>query len=151
MNVKQQIESDLKAAMLKQDKQLVTTLRTLKSAILYAEVAAGAREQGLADDAVVSLLQKEAKKRQESADLYAKGGREEKAATELQEIEVINRYLPAQLTDDELAALVNKALAELDEVSPQAMGNVIARVKELGEGRVDGGRIARSVKERLHS
>jgi uncharacterized protein YqeY len=73
-STKQQIDADLKTAMLAGDKTLVTTLRGLKSAILYVEVAENAREKGLPEDAVVAILQKEAKKRQESADLYLQGG-----------------------------------------------------------------------------
>lgn len=147
MNLIQQIDADLKAAMLGGDKQLVTTLRTLKSAIMYAESAAGA--QGMSDAAIAAVLQKEAKKRQESADLYVRGGNQEKAAAERQEIDVINRYLPAPLTDEELARLVDAAVQEVTEVTPSSMGAVIARVKELSNGRADGRRIAGMVKERL--
>lgn len=147
MNLIQQIDADLKAAMLGGDKQLVTTLRTLKSAIMYAESAAGA--QGMSDAATAAVLQKEAKKRQESADLYVRGGNQEKAAAERQEIDVINRYLPAPLTDEELARLVDAAVQEVTEVTPSSMGAVIARVKELSNGRADGRRIAGMVKERL--
>jgi len=149
MNLKQRIDADLKTAMLDGNKPLVTTLRTLKSAILYAEVASGAREQGLHDKDVVALLQKESKKRHESAELFAKGGNQEKAEAELREIEVINAYLPAQLSDEELAELISKAIDEIQDSSPQAMGKIIARVKELSNGSVEGGRIAQAVKERL--
>lgn len=149
MNIKQRIDSDLKSAMLAGDKQLVTTLRTLKSALQYAEVATGTREQGMSDEAVIALLQKEAKKRQESADLYTRGGNQQKAEAELQEIAVISRYLPTPLSDEELSELVDRAVQELDEVTPQAMGKVIARVKEMSEGRADGSRVAGMVKERL--
>lgn len=150
MSIKQRIEADLKSAMLEGDKQLVTILRTLKSAILYAEVAAGTREQGMSDEDIVALLQKEAKKRQESAELFAKGGNDEKAEAERREIEILGRYLPVQLHDDELVELVEEVIGELGEVTPQAMGKVIARVKELSEGRADGARIAKTVKERLN-
>ena len=149
MSIKQRIEVDLKTAMLSGNKQLVTILRTLKSAILYAEVAAGAREHGLDDKNVIILLQKESKKRQESAELFAKGGNREKANAELAEIEVIDAYLPAQLSDEELEETISTAIDEVRDTSPQAMGKIIARVKELSEGGADGGRIARAVQERL--
>jgi uncharacterized protein YqeY len=149
MSIKQNIETDLKKAMLAHDKSLVTTLRTLKSAILYAEVASGARGKGLSDDELVTLLQKEAKKRKESADLFRQGGNDQKAAAELEEIRVIANYLPAQLTDEALEVLVDKAVAELEDPGPQSMGKLIARVKELSEGGADGGRIAGVVKQRL--
>lgn len=149
MNLKQRIEADLKTAMLDGNKVLVTTLRTLKSAILYAEVAAGAREQGLGDKEVVILLQKESKKRQESAELFAKGGNQEKADAELKEIQIIKTYLPAQISDEELEKYISTAVSEAQDTSPQAMGKIIGRVKELSDGGADGGRIAQAVKERL--
>ncbi len=149
MNIKQRIDADLKTAMLNGDKTLVTTLRTLKSVILYAEVAAGSREHGLSDEDIVSLLQKEAKKRQESADLFSQGGNQEKSDAELSEIRVINNYLPAQIDDAELQALISAAIDEIQDTSPQAMGRIISRVKENVNGGADGGRIALAVKERL--
>lgn len=149
MNLKQQIDSDLKSAMLAGDKALTTTLRGLKSAILYVEVAGGKREEGLPDQEIVNVLRKEAKKRQESAELFAKGGNAEKAEAERQELTVIEKYLPAQLSDEQLDALVDAAVAEAGNVTPQMMGQIIGRVKEQGKGNADGARIAKAVKERL--
>lgn len=149
MAIKQQIDQDLKAAMLAGDKTLVTTLRGLKSAILYAEVSEGAREAGLSDEKVVSLLQKEAKKRQESADLYEQGGNSEKKAQELAEKEAIEQYLPAQLSEAEISTLVDEAIAELGSPDKQQMGQVIGLVRQKSSGNADGAVIARLVKERL--
>jgi len=89
MGLKQQIEDDLKTAMLAGDKTLVTTLRGLKSAILNIEVAKGARETGLPDSEITDILAKEAKKRKESADMYVQGASQERAEAELQEKTVI--------------------------------------------------------------
>jgi len=149
MSFKQQIDAQLKSAMLGGDKTLVTTLRTLKSVVLYAEVASGKRSEGLGEQEVVVLLRKEAKKRLESAELFAKGGNQEKADAEMAELKVIEEYLPPQMTDDALQNLVDQAISEEEVASPQAMGKVIARVKQLSEGSVDGGRIATIVRERL--
>lgn len=149
MSLKQQIDADLKQAMLSGDKTLTTTLRGLKSAILYAEVATGERQQGLDDAAILQLLTKEAKKRQESADLYRQGGSEERAETELREKEVISRYLPTQLTDDELDGIVDEVLSEYDVVSPKLMGPVIAEVKQKVGVAADGARVAVKVKGKL--
>lgn len=149
MDIKKQIEQDLKVAMLGGDKVLATTLRGLKSAILYAEVAAGKREEGLGDAEMVDLLRKEAKKRQESADLFARGGNQEKAQAELTELKVIEKYLPAQADDQQLSAWVEQAVSEIGEVSPQTMGRIIGRVKELSDGGADGGRIAKAVKDKM--
>src|SRR6185436_15726373 len=102
MSLKQQIDADIKQAMLGGDKVLTTTLRGLKSAILYVEVAKNKREEGLTDDEITEVLSKEAKKRQESADLYVQGGNQVKADEELVEKIVIEKYLPAQISEDEL-------------------------------------------------
>ena len=148
-SIKETIEQDLKQAMLGGDKVLTETLRGIKSAILNVEVAENKREQGLSDEEVVSLLQKEAKKRQESADLFKQGGNEEKAASESAEKVVIEKYLPAQIGDEELTQIVHTVIAELGANGPQAMGQVIGAVKQRVGGQADGGRIAQVVKEKL--
>lgn len=147
--LKTQIDQDLKVALLAGDKTLATTLRGLKSAILYVEVAKGVREQGLPDDEIIAILTKESKKRQESADLYAQGGNAEKAAAELAEKQAIAKYLPAQLSEDETRKLVESTAAELNATSPQAMGQVIGAVKAKAGPAADGALIAKLVKERL--
>lgn len=146
--LKTQLDQDLKAAMLAGDKVLVTTLRGLKSAILYAEVEKKARDMGLSDDEIVTLLAKEAKKRQESADLFRQGGNLEKAEAELAEKAVIEKYLPAQMSDDELAKVVDECIVTLQATSAQ-MGQVIGAVKAKVGANADGARIAALVKERL--
>ena len=149
MSLKQQIDSDLKQAMLAGDKTLTTTLRGLKSSILYAEVSAGKRDKGLADPEIMDILTKESKKRQESADLYKQGGNDESAAAELAEKEVIARYLPAQLTDDELQQMIDQAVTETGASGMQDMGKVIAVVKKTAGASADGARIAQLTKEKL--
>lgn len=148
MNLKQRIDQDLKQAMLGGDKTLTTTLRGLKSAILYVEVAQGSRDQGLSDDEIVRVLQKEAKKRQESADLYRQGGNEAKAAAELDEKTVIERYLPAKMSQEELTALVDAVVAEVGRDKAN-MGRIIGAVKQKAGAAADGAVIAGLVKERL--
>jgi uncharacterized protein YqeY len=147
--IKQQIEQDLKAAMLAGEKNKVTTLRGLKSVILYAEVAKGNRDEGLGDAEVIEVFSKEAKKRQESADLYKQGGNDEKAAAELTEKAIIERYLPKQLTDDELNTIIAQTISDTGASGMQAMGQVIGAVKSKTAGQADGGRIAQLVKEQL--
>jgi uncharacterized protein YqeY len=149
VTIKQQIDQDLKNAMLAKEADKVSVLRGIKTAILYEEVAKGVRDTGLDDNAVTALLQKEAKKRQESADLYVKGGRQETADKELAEKKVIETYLPAQLSEDELKALINEAVAATSAEGAQAMGQVIGAVKAKAGAAADGATIARLVKERL--
>lgn len=147
--LKARIDQDLKTALLAGDRVLATTLRSLKSVILYAEVAKGSREEGLSDDEITSLFSKEAKKRQESADLYKKGGNQEKADLELAEKKVIEGYLPVQMTDEELSRLVDETVAALGASGPGAMGQVIGAVKQKTAGQADGARIAQLVKQQL--
>src|SRR6266545_551977 len=136
--LKARLDQDLKAALLAGDKVLATTLRGLKSVILYAEVAKGVREQGLPDEEIIILLSKEAKKRQESADLYRQGGNEDRAIAELAEKTVIESYLPRQLSDDELRKLIDEAVRSLHATAPAAMGQVIGAVKQKTGGQADG-------------
>jgi uncharacterized protein YqeY len=147
--LKQQIEQDLKQALLSGDKERALTLRSLKSVILYAEVAAGSRAEGLDDETIITLFTKEAKKRQESADLYVKGGAEDRAATELAEKKIIEAYLPAQLSDEELTVLIDTEIAAAGATDMSAMGKIIGSAKQKAGASADGSRIARIVKERL--
>ena len=149
--LKQQLEQDLKKALLGGDRERATIIRGLKSVILYAEVEKGARENGLDDEAIVALFAKEAKKRQESADLYEKAGEGDRAAQELREKAVIEEYLPKQLSDDELTGFVDQLIADLGVSGPQAMGQVIGQVKQKVGSQADGARIAQLVKEKLNS
>lgn len=148
-HLKQQLSDDIKAAMLAKDTLRVETLRGLKSVILYAEVAAGKRESGLEDELIVQLLAKESKKRTESAELYVRGGAQERAQKELAEKEIIDAYLPQQLNDRELQDIVDGVVAEVQPDGMQHMGQVISKVKAKVGASVDGARIAQLVKEKL--
>lgn len=149
MNLKERIDQDLRAAMLSGDKERTSILRGLKSAVLYEEVAKGVRDSGLPDPEVMRILSKEAKKRQESADLYTKGGNQEKANAELSEKKIIEEYLPAQLSEDDVKKLVDEEVVENGPVTKETMGATIAAVKAKSGGAVDGATVARLVKERL--
>ena len=149
--IEERLNQDLKQALLSGDKQTVSALRTLKSTILYAKVAEGSsRTEAMADAQLVSILQKEAKKRQESADLYIQGGSAERAQAELTEKRIIEKYLPVQLDEAQVSQLVAKVLVEFgDAVSGASIGQVIGKVKDAAAGAADGALIARIVKERL--
>ena len=123
--LEERLQQDLKAALLGGDKAKVTTLRGLKSTLLYAKVAAGKRDENLSDEEVIVLLSKEAKKRQESADLYIKGGSQERADSELAEKALIETYLPAQLSEAEVSKIVQSVIAET--------GAATHRVKRLAQ------------------
>lgn len=149
MSIKQKIEQDLKTALLGGDKDAAMVLRGLKSAILNAEIASGNREAGLPEAEVITVLKKEAKARQDSADMYVKGNSQERADKELTEKAIIEQYLPEQLSDEKLEAIVDDVLADMGDVTPQAMGQVIGKVKQKVGGAADGVRIAAIVKGKI--
>ena len=147
--LEQQLEADIKTALLSGEKTEATTLRTLKAALLNYKVAEGKRDSGISDDEVITLLSKEAKKRQESADLYTQGNSPDRAAAELAEKVIIERYLPAQLSEAEVTALIDEAISATGASSLQDMGKVIGQVKAKAGASADGGLIARLVKAKL--
>lgn len=147
-SLEQQIESDLKTAMLSHDSQTVNTLRMLKGALLNVKVATGKRDSGLSDEEVMTTLAKEAKKRQESADLYLQGNDQTRADQELAEKAIIEKYLPAQMSEAELAQLVDEAVAAVG-ADKTKMGQIIGQVKAKAGAAADGSLIARLVKEKL--
>lgn len=144
--LEQRIEADIKTALLAGDKQLALTLRTIKSVFLSAKVNSGKRDSGLSDDEVITILAKESKKRQESADFYVQGGAQDRADKELAEKAVIDTYLPQQLSAAEVEALVDEVMAAQPEAG---MGALIGAVRAKAGASADGGLIARLVKEKL--
>ena len=148
--LQEQITQDLKTALLAGNATEVSVLRSLKSAIIYAEVARGIKGvSSLSDQEIVDVLRRESKKRRESAELFIKGGAPDRADKELSEQLIIDRYLPTVLSKDEVNTLVDKAMQEFSEITPQTMGRIIGRVKELSNGAADGGVVASIVKERM--
>jgi len=147
--LKSTIQSDLKAAMLSGDKTRASVLNMIKSVILNEEIAKGVRDTGLQDDAVLVLLQKEAKKRVDAAEIYKDAGDDDRAATELAESELISVYLPEQLSDDRLEDIVAEQIAIIQPNGIKDMGRVIGAVKAKTGQLADGGRIAQLVKQKI--
>ena len=147
--LEEKIDQDLKTALIGGDQVAVRTLRGLKSALLYVKVAQNKRDSGLSQTEEIDILQKEAKKRQESADLFRQGGRDDKAEDELAEKAIIEKYLPTQLSSDQLRELIRQPVEELQAVGLSDMGKVIGAVKTKAAGAADGSQIAALVKEVL--
>ena len=143
------IEQDIKTALLAGDTQRVSVLRGLKSVLLNEKVATGKRDSGLNDEEVLPILSKEAKKRQESADLYKQGGDQTRADKELSEKAIIEEYLPAQLSEDEIAKVVDEIIKETGAKEQKDMGKVIGAVRAKTVGSADGALIAKLTKEKL--
>ena len=145
-----QIDKDLKQALLAGDKPKAETLRGIKSALLNEMISQGVRDTGLSDEQVQKILARESKKRQEAADLYKQGGAEERAGAELAEKAVIDAYLPEQLEEEEVAKIVDEEIAKAGQPTMQDMGPIIGAVRGRTGGQADGSLIARLVKEKLN-
>ncbi|WP_219414872.1 GatB/YqeY domain-containing protein [Pseudonocardia nigra] len=151
--LKEQLRADLTAAMKARDEVVKATLRMTLTAVGNAEVA-GTEARQLDDVEVLQVIAKEAKKRAEAAEAFDAAGRTEQAAQERAEGEVLARYLPTQLSDDELDGIAEQAVedtaAELGErPGPRQMGQVMKKATAAAAGRADGGRVAAAVKARL--
>ena len=143
----EKLETDIITAMKAGDAFGVTTLRMLKAAILNKEIAS--RPKKLTEDDVVAVTQTEVKKRKEAAVEFTKGNRPELAEKETKEAQLLTKYLPAQLSDDELKAIVKKAIQDTGAASMKDMGKVMAAVMPQIKGRADGQRVSGVVKEIL--
>lgn len=148
MALKERLQSDLTAAMKSRDELRSATLRMALTAITNEEVA-GKKARILSDDEVLTVLTREAKKRREAAEAFDGAGRDELASRERAEGAVLAGYLPAQLSDDELADLVRAAIAETGADSPKAMGQVMKALQPQVTGRAEGGRVAAEVRKQL--
>ncbi|MGC5009520.1 GatB/YqeY domain-containing protein [Streptosporangium sp. DT93] len=148
--LKDKLKADLTVSMKSRDEIRTRTIRMALAAVNVEEVA-GKTARELSDDEVVKVLAKEAKKRREAAEAFSGAGRTEQAQAEVDEQAVLEAYLPAQLSDEELAALVEEAVAESGATGPQAMGQVMKVVNPKVAGRAEGGRVAQAVRARLAS
>ena len=151
MSLKVRLEADLKAAMIARDSFLSDVLKGLKSAIQNQEIATGKREEGLADADVESLFAKEAKKRDEAAVLYEQGGNQEMADKERAEKVVIAKYLPEQMSEEDIKSLVVEAIAATGAAEVKDLGKVIGMVKSKAGNSADGALVAQIAKNTLQS
>ncbi|MFC9440523.1 GatB/YqeY domain-containing protein [Nocardia sp. NPDC057030] len=151
--LKAQLRTDMTAAMKAKDTLRLATLRMLLAAIQTAETA-GSEARELTDADVIAVLQKEAKKRSESAEIYTQNGRGELAANEHAEARIIDEYLPTQLSEAEVADVADTAIAQVAEElgerpGMRQMGQVMKVATALAEGKADGSRLSAAVKARL--
>jgi uncharacterized protein YqeY len=145
------INDALKEAMKARDERRVATLRMVNAAIKNADIEArGQGKEPLNEADLLSLLQKMIKQRQESADLYDKGGRPELAQQERQEIEIISAYLPKQMSDAEAGLAISAMLQDINAQSIKDMGRAMAALKERFAGKMDFSKASAKVKELLN-
>lgn len=148
-SLKVRIEADLKRAMLARDAFLVETLRGVKAAILNEEVSKNLRDVGLSDEAIEQVIARESKKRDEAAGFFEQGGNQAAADKERAEKKVLAIYLPEQLDEATVQAIVDEAIIELKPEGMKDMGRVIGAVKARTGNTADGAMIARLVKSSL--
>jgi uncharacterized protein len=148
--LKEQLRADLTAAMKARDETRTRALRMALTSITNEEVS-GAVARDLTDDQVTKIINREAKRRREAAAAFAEAGRDEQAAAERAEEDILASYLPAQLSDDELAAIVAAAITETGASGPAGMGQVMRVVTPRVAGRADGSRVAALVRSQLGS
>ena len=148
MGLKETLKSDLTEAIRSSDKVVSGTIRMVLTAITNEEVS-GKEARTLSDDEIITVLSREAKKRREAAEEFAKAGREDKAADEKAEGEVISRYLPAQLSEDDIKKLIAAAIASTGAAGPADMGKVMGAIKSQIAGKADGSMVSSLVKAAL--
>lgn len=147
MTLEERITADMKTAMKAKDKVSLRGIRAIKSAIMLQKTDGSGTV--LDADGEISLLQKLVKSRQDSLDIYTKQNREDLAVTEREEIEVISKYLPEQLSEEDLGALIDEVIAKTGASSMKDMGKVMGMANKQAAGRADGKTIASLVKQKL--
>jgi uncharacterized protein len=146
VSVRDQIQDDTKTAMKQRDRTRVGALRMLGAALKNAEIEAG---RPLTEQEEQTILRRQLKQRDESAEAFRKAGREEQAASESAEAEIVRAYLPQPLSPAEMEEIVETALNDTGATSMKDMGNVMGRAMELSEGRAEGRQLSALVRDRL--
>ena len=144
--IKEQIETDLVEAMKAHNDEVVSVLRMVKSAIQNSEIQ---KKQDLKKEDILAVIQNQVKQRQDSIDMYEKGNRPELAEKEKSEIEILKEYLPEQMDEEEIRAIIQKAVSDTGAASIQDMGKVMGQIMPQVRGKADGGLVSKIVKEEL--
>ncbi len=147
--LKEKIQEDLKAAMLARDEFKLSAIRMLKSALQYYEIQKGGAGFEASDEDVIDVVGKEIKKRKESIEMYKSAGRTEQASNEEREVEILQGYLPEQMSEEDVRTLVKEAVVQTGATTPQDMGKVMGALMPKVKGKADGTLISNIVKEEL--
>ena len=146
MSLAGKIQRDMKSAMKERERARVSALRMLNAALKNGEIEAG---RALTEEEEQTILRRQLKQREESAEAFRKAGREEQAASEAAEAALVRQYLPEPLSPQELEGIVDRAIQETGATGMREMGAVMGRAKELSEGRAEGRELAALVRNRL--
>lgn len=146
---KTKINSDIKQAMKNKQADKLSLLRMLLSAINNEAISKKKKEEGLSEDEELQVLKREVKKRRDSIQQYEDAGRTELAEKEKQELEIIQTYLPEEMSEDDIRKIVEEVVASIGEVAPSQFGQVMGKVMAKVKGKADGGMVSRVVKEMM--
>ncbi|RKQ63526.1 hypothetical protein C7457_0400 [Thermovibrio guaymasensis] len=146
MSLKERLKEDMKAALKAKDKEKLSVIRMLQALIKNAEID---KRGELTDEEIISLLQKYAKQRRESIEMYEKGGRQDLVEKEKRELEIVESYLPKQMSEEEIRELVAEVIKEVGASSPKDLGKVMQAVMPKVKGRANGSLVNRVVRELL--
>lgn len=148
MTLREQLDADFKAALKEKNELKLSVVRMVKAALMNAEISSGGK--GTFDDAkILDIVRKEAKKRNDSIAAYEQGGRVDLAEKEKRELEILKNYLPQMMPEDELKALIQKAMSDLGASSAADFGKVMKEAVARAQGRADGKTISQIVKNLL--
>lgn len=147
--LKQKLKEELKQSMLARDEIKTSTLRMLLSAINYYEIQKRGAGYEATDEDVISVIQKEVKQRKDSIEQFRSGGRVDLAQKEQKELEILQKYLPQQLGEDEISEIVDEAIRQTGSTSPQDIGKVMGIIMPKIKGKADGAVVSKIVQERL--
>lgn len=150
MSLKDRITEDIKTAMKSKDKVRLETVRSIKKLLLEKEVSVRPQgQEALTEAQELEVLAQLAKQRRESIEQYSQAGREDLVAEESQELEIIEEYLPRQLSDEEVAAIIDEIIAQVGASSPKDMGKVMGPAMQQLKGQADGKKVQQLVKAKL--
>lgn len=150
MSLKQKIESEIKSAMIAKDKTRLGALRSIKSLILLEETKSGAKAE-ITEEDELKLLTKAAKQRKDSAEIYQQQNRDDLYEVEMAELKVLQEFLPAAMSDEEITAAIKEIIAQTGASSPKDMGKVMGVASKQLAGKADGKVISEKVKAILNS
>lgn len=146
---KSKLQQDLKAAMLARDKEKTSVLRMLLSAINYYETGKGGAGYGASEDDVLSVMEKEVKQRKDSIEQFKAGGRQDLVDKETRELELLQAYLPEQMSEEKIKAIVEQTIKEVGATSMQDIGKLMGALMPKVKGKAGGGLVSKIVKEEL--
>ncbi len=147
----ERIEKDFKQALQQKKTEDLEVLRGLKTALHNKEIELRSQKKEMTDEIIFELVQREVKKRREAAELYKKGKRDDLAEKEEKELNILNKYLPEQLSDDKIKERVLKVIKEMGPVGPQDFGKVMSKVMSQIKGQVQGNKVREIIEKQLRS